>query len=101
RLLDPEFEINGCYLLPYAEGAARMSQASIGYTSQLKDAGPNAWRGNWLVVPLRARDDSIIGVIWADDPTDRLLPEPRRLQALRLFANQGPTARATARLLDR
>src|SRR6185437_11481604 len=29
RLLDAEFEINGCYLLPYAEGAARMSQASI------------------------------------------------------------------------
>jgi diguanylate cyclase (GGDEF)-like protein len=101
RLLDPQFEINGCYLLPYAEGAARMSQASIGYTSQLNGTGPNAWHRNWLVVPLRARDDSIIGVIWADDPTDRLLPEPRRLQALRLFANQAASALATARMLDR
>jgi diguanylate cyclase (GGDEF)-like protein len=101
RLLDPEFEINGCYLLPYAEGAARMSQASIGYTSQLNGAGPNAWHRNWLVVPLRARDESIVGVIWVDDPTDRLLPEPRRLQALRLFANQATSALATARVLDR
>jgi diguanylate cyclase (GGDEF)-like protein len=101
RLLDPEFEVNGCYLLPYAEGAARMSQSSIGYTSQLNGAGPNAWHRNWLVVPLRARDGSITGVIWADDPTDRLLPEPRRLQALRLFANQATGALATARVLDR
>ena len=101
RLLDPEFEINGCYLLPHAEGAARVSQASIGYASQYNGAGPNAWHRHWLVVPLRARDDSIIGAIWADDPTDRLLPHPRRLQALRLFANQATSALATAKMLDR
>ena len=51
-------------------------------------------------MPLRARDESIIGVIWVDDPTDRLLPQPRRLQALRLFANQATSALATATLLD-
>jgi diguanylate cyclase (GGDEF)-like protein len=101
RLLDPEFEINGCYLLPYAEGAARMSQASIAYTSQYNGAGPNAWHHHWLCVPLRARDGSIVGIIWADDPTDRLLPHPRRLQALRLFANQATSALATATVLDR
>ncbi|HEY2868565.1 MAG TPA: HD domain-containing phosphohydrolase [Gaiellales bacterium] len=101
RLLDPGFEVNGCYLLPHAEGAARVSQASIGYASQFNGAGPNAWHRHWLVVPLRARDDSIVGVIWADDPTDRLLPHPRRLQALRLFANQATSALATAQVLDR
>jgi len=101
RLLDPEFEVNGCYLLPHAEGAARVSQASIGYASQFNGAGPNAWRHHWLVVPLRARDDSLVGVIWADDPTDRMLPHPRRLQALRLFANQATSALATAKVLDR
>ena len=42
----------------------------------------------------------MIGVIWVDDPTDRLLPIPRRLQALRLFANQATSALATATLLD-
>jgi GAF domain-containing protein len=101
RLLDPEFEINGCYLLPHAEGAARLSQASIGYASQFNGAGPNAWHRHWLVVPLRARDDSLVGVIWADDPTDRMLPHPRRLQALRLFANQATSALATAQVLGR
>jgi hypothetical protein len=40
-------------------------------------------------------------VIWADDPTDRMLPHPRRLQALRLFANQATSALATAKVLDR
>jgi diguanylate cyclase (GGDEF)-like protein len=100
RMLDPEFEINGCYLLPHEEGAARFSQASTGYESQLNGAGPNAWHRHWLVVPLRARDESIIGVIWVDDPTDRLLPQPRRLQALRLFANLATSALATATLID-
>ncbi len=51
-------------------------------------------------MPLRARDESIIGVIWVDDPTDRLLPQPRRLQALRLFANLATSALATATLID-
>jgi GAF domain-containing protein len=100
RMLDPEFEVNGCYLLPHEEGAARFSQASTAYHSQLNGAGPNAWHRHWLLVPLRARDESIIGVIWVDDPTDRLLPQPRRLQALRLFANLATSALATASLID-
>lgn len=100
RLLDPDFDINGCYLLPHQDGAARCSQASIAYRSQRNGAGPNAWNRHWLLVPLRARDDSIVGVIWVDDPVDRLLPTPRRLQALHLFANQAASALATARLLD-
>ncbi|MDX6544653.1 MAG: hypothetical protein QOG02_427 [Gaiellales bacterium] len=100
RLLDPEFDTSGCYLLPHEAGAARCSQESVGYRSQLNGSGPNAWDGHWLLVPLYAPDGSTIGVIWADDPSDRLLPTPRRLQALRLFANQATSALATARLLD-
>jgi diguanylate cyclase (GGDEF)-like protein len=101
RLIDPRFEVNGCYLLPHEEGAARCSQASIGYRSHLNGAGPNAWNRHWLLVPLRERDGTLTGVIWVDDPADRLLPSPRTLQALRLFANQATGALATARLLDR
>jgi diguanylate cyclase (GGDEF)-like protein len=100
RLLDPDFEIEGCYLLPYAEGAARCSAASFSYSSQLNGAGPNAWNRHWLLVPLRETDGRLAGVIWADDPRDRLLPIPRRLQALRLFANQTTSAIATARMLE-
>ena len=31
-------------------------------------------------------------MIWVDDPSDRLLPSARKLQALRVFANQATTA---------
>ena len=37
-----------------------------------------------------------MGAIWADDPTDRLVPSERKLQALRVFANQATTALDTA-----
>src|ERR671923_185307 len=45
-----------------------------------------------VAVPLVDRDGATIGVIWADEPEDRLLPPRERLQALRLFANQAATA---------
>ena len=51
-------------------------------------------------MPLRQTDGRLVGVIWVDDPRDRLLPIPRRLQALRLFANQTTAALATARMLE-
>ena len=51
-------------------------------------------------MPLRQTDGRLVGVIWVDDPSDRLLPVPRRLQALRLFANQTTSALATARMLE-
>ena len=37
-----------------------------------------------------------MGTIWADDPIDRLVPSERKLQALRVFANQATTALDTA-----
>jgi diguanylate cyclase (GGDEF)-like protein len=43
-------------------------------------------------VPLTDRQGEVIGVIWADDPADRLLPGRDLLQALRVFANQATTA---------
>jgi diguanylate cyclase (GGDEF)-like protein len=100
RLLDPEFEVEGCFLLPYEEGARRCSAASVSYSSQLNGAGPNAWNRHWLLVPLRETDGSLVGVVWVDDPRDRLLPIPRRLQALRLFGNQTTSALATAHMLE-
>jgi two-component system, cell cycle response regulator len=43
-------------------------------------------------VPLYGRSGELIGLIWADDPVDLLVPSPARLQALRVFANQATTA---------
>jgi diguanylate cyclase (GGDEF)-like protein len=37
-----------------------------------------------------------MGIIWADDPVDRMIPADAKLQALRVFANQATTALDTA-----
>ena len=95
-LLDPEFEIEGCYLLPNAE-ARRRVQAEVGrYVTHLNGSGPWAWNEHWLFVPLRDADDELIGMIWVDEPSDRLLPSADRLQALRIFANQAAAAVVSA-----
>jgi diguanylate cyclase (GGDEF)-like protein len=93
-LFDAEFEIEGCFLLPSGEAERRLQRegdASL-YVSELNGDGPWAWSRHWLVVPLHAESGEVIGMLWADEPDDRLLPAPERLQALRVFANQAAAA---------
>jgi diguanylate cyclase (GGDEF)-like protein len=92
RLFDPAFEVAGCFLVPNNEARARVGDTEVKYSSQNNGKGPHAWNHHWLVVPLYDRGGEVIGVIWVDEPQDRLLPSPDRLQALRLFANQATTA---------
>jgi len=96
RLLDPEFEIEGCFLLPSYEACARLGIERPAYESARNGNGPLAWNHHWLVIPLHDRGGELVGVIWADEPEDRLVPSTDRLQALRMFANQAATAVAVA-----
>ena len=89
-LLSDDFEAAGCYLVP-AEVAEDRLGIDFPYRSELNGRGPHAWSRHWLLVPL-VEGDRRIGVIWVDDPRDRLLPTHARLQALRLFANQAVAA---------
>jgi diguanylate cyclase (GGDEF)-like protein len=92
-LLDPRFEIEGCYLLTADQAAERVPREEHqSYHSELYGRGPHAWIDHWLVVPLWSRGGELIGIVWVDDPVDRLLPAAPRLQALRVFANQATTA---------
>jgi diguanylate cyclase (GGDEF)-like protein len=93
-LIDPEFEVQGCYLLPSDAAQQRLRRATKRplYLSQLNGSGPWAWNHHSLVVPLRAEDGDVIGVLWADEPRDRLLPSADKLQAFRVFANQATAA---------
>ena len=95
-LFDPAFEVEGCFLLPCEEGHRRFGGDVYVYASTRNGRGPHAWNRHWLVVPLEDPDGSPFGVIWADEPEDRLVPRRDRLQALRLFANQATTALALA-----
>ncbi len=91
KLLVPEFEIEGCYLIDNAVARALAGDGST-YSSQRGGTGPRAWSKHWLLVPLIERDGSLSGFIWADDPADSMLPARERLQALRTFANQATMA---------
>jgi diguanylate cyclase (GGDEF)-like protein len=95
-LLDPKFEIEGCYLLPSAEAERRVSQYRQPYSSALNGRGPWAWDHHWLLVPLLDSLGEVIGVLWVDEPEDRLLPSRDKLQALRVFANQASAAIVTS-----
>jgi diguanylate cyclase (GGDEF)-like protein len=99
-LLQPELERDGVVLLDPAEAEARASVAVQGaYTSRRNGHGPRAWNHHWLMVPLRDREGRLQGVIWADEPEDRLLPTREQRQALRAFANQAMSAMAAAQQL--
>ncbi len=92
QLMQPEFDVAGCFLIPHDEARRLLPDRPIGYRSQRDGRGPFAWQNDWLFVPLHDRRARRIGYIWADDPLDRLHPDPERLQILRAFANQATTA---------
>ena len=96
RLFDPVFEIAGCYLVPHDEAERLVGREQIVYESVLNGKGPLAWNHHWLVVPLFGADGEVRGLLWADEPRSRLLPNHDVLQALRIFANHAMEALAVA-----
>jgi diguanylate cyclase (GGDEF)-like protein len=100
-LLDPALQREGCILLGQAEALPLVPPALHGiYASSTNGRGPLAWASHWLVVPLHDPDGNVVGAIWADDPSDHLLPTTERLQALRAFANQASAAVESSRRLE-
>jgi diguanylate cyclase (GGDEF)-like protein len=95
-LFDPEFEVAGCFMLPNEIARERVAASQVVYESQQNGTGPHSWNHHWLVIPLEGPEQQTIGVIWADEPDDRLLPTEERLQALRIFANQAAGALTVA-----
>jgi diguanylate cyclase (GGDEF)-like protein len=88
RLLETQFEVEGCYLLPEAEAMARLPADHRVHLSVANARGAGAWNRHWLLVPLRDRQGVLTGVIRVDEPLDHMLPGEDVLQVLRLFANQ-------------
>jgi diguanylate cyclase (GGDEF)-like protein len=99
-LLDRRFRREGCYLLTNDEARRRIDPGTAIYASQLNGSGPWAWNRHWLLVPLCDADGDVVGLIWVDNPEDRLLPSADRLQALRIFAYDAAAALASGRNLE-
>ncbi len=100
KLCDPAYEIEGCYLWPAEEAMARVGAEARRYESRRNGSGPLAWDHHWLMVPLVHTDGSVGGWVWADDPSDHLLPTPAKLRILRTFANQALVAVTGAAQVD-
>jgi putative nucleotidyltransferase with HDIG domain len=93
RLLRPEHQREGCVLLAREEAELLMPPELHGrHGGRRNGRGPLAWRDHWLLVPLNDRDGAFTGIVWVDEPEDRLLPTTEGLQALRAFANQAISA---------
>ena len=98
-LLDDAFLREGCYLLTHEAARERLSSDVEVSPSQLNGSGPWAWNRHWLIVPLRDGRGALLGIIWVDNPCDRLVPSADRLQALRIFANDASAALLSGRHL--
>ena len=99
-LFEPEFEREGCYLLTREEAVARVGAEPSTFASTQNGCGADAWNRHWLLVPLHDPAGDRIGFIWVDEPDDRLVPLPHRLQALRAFAHQAEAALQAAVRLE-
>ncbi len=92
-LFEPWRLQEGCALVELEQARSLLPEVMHHFpASQANGRGPQGWDRHWLVVPLYATGGEVSGIIWADDPADRLIPTPERLQALRAFANQAATA---------
>jgi diguanylate cyclase (GGDEF)-like protein len=98
-LMDPQFEIGGCYLLSYDDAVARAGHGEFG-SNERNGRGPRAWNRHRLFVPLHDASGEVVGRIWVDEPEDRLLPARARLEALALFAGQAEMAIVSAQQLE-
>jgi len=100
RLFAPGLLREGCALLELEQALALLPACLHDIGSYRRNGrGPAAWDRHWLLVPLYDRGGAVSGLIWVDDPADRLLPTPQRLQALRAFANQAASAIESAHQL--
>jgi diguanylate cyclase (GGDEF)-like protein/putative nucleotidyltransferase with HDIG domain len=101
RLLRPEHQREGCVLLARHEAVALTPpELHDLHRGERNGRGPQAWNRHWLIVPLHDRDGAFTGIVWVDEPEDRLLPTTERLQALRAFANQAISAVESTRQLE-
>lgn len=95
RLLDPRFRLGGVQYIPH--DIDRLATFGDDW-SVVRRPAPAEWQpGQWhpedaLVIPLRGRDGSLLGVIYVDEPLDGRIPDLEKAAILELFGRQAALA---------
>lgn len=87
-LLKDEYQTEKAYLINREESVLQhLKKIYYGSESNLRMA--DGWP-NWalLLVPIKGRDEKIIGFFMADDPRDCRIPSPDTIHTLEILANQ-------------
>jgi len=100
-MLDPRFRLGGVQYIPH-----QLLRQATGGQEWLVVHPParDEWRaGRWhhedaLLVPLRARDGALLGLIYVDDPRDGRVPDLEKAAVLELFGRQAALAIENAEL---
>jgi PAS domain S-box-containing protein len=101
RMLQERFKLGGLYYIPH--NTDRRSILEDDWTV-VRRAVPTDWQpGMWhpedaLVVPLRASNGALLGVIYADEPSDGRVPDAEKVAVLELFGRQAALAIENAEL---
>ena len=95
RLLDPRFRLGGLQYIPH--DIDRRATFGGDWTV-VRQPTPTTWQpGQWhpedaLIIPLRGRDGSLLGVIYVDEPLDGRIPDREKIAMLELFGQQAALA---------
>jgi PAS domain S-box-containing protein len=102
KVMQEEFCIGNSYLVPhhYAD-AWELDVVHHTVVEVPENVPPGHWHpGDVLLVPLRAGEGALVGLLSVDDPQDGLVPSRAQIEALELFAAQAAIAVENARLLE-
>jgi diguanylate cyclase (GGDEF)-like protein/putative nucleotidyltransferase with HDIG domain len=95
--MQPAYRVSDSYLAPLA-AAAGIDALEL-HHSERNGTGLRGWRRHTLIIPLAAGVGDALGVLWVDDPVDRLLPSPDKVRRMELFARNAALLVSSARLL--
>jgi PAS domain S-box-containing protein len=92
EILDERYRIGNSYFIGHeSDMGVQLSGVGVS-TSRSRDDFVDWHPEDFLFVPLRGKDEKILGTISVDDPFDGLRPTPKSLSILELFAREAAFA---------
>ena len=97
ELLEEKFRVGNCYFVGHAD--VRITPYDILPLNPKMPREPGDWDPmDMLVIPLRGKDDSLLGIISVDEPADGKVPSLETINALEILGNQTVNALESAQI---